>query len=184
MNYVKLFNSILSSSIWSEPDSTRILWITMLAMADKEGVVNASVPGLSRFAGIPIEDVEAGLGRLLSPDPHSRTKDYEGRRLAEVEGGWRLLNHPKYRALLSKEERKEYNRVKQAEHRSKPKASQVPEEMSMTVNDKSALSAHTEAEAKGDTDTDTKALKPKLPKVGLGGVSLEEKYKALEDSFS
>jgi len=34
---------------------------------------------------------------LKSPDPYSRTKQDEGRRIKEVEGGWLVLNHKKYR---------------------------------------------------------------------------------------
>lgn len=113
----------------------------MLAMADKDGNVNASIPGLARIAGISIEQTEAGIQKLKSPDTYSRTPAHEGRRIEDIDGGWRLLNHGKYRALMSIEERREYNRVKQAERRQK---------MSMTVNDsstKSALSAHTKAKA-------------------------------------
>jgi len=145
--YTKLFNSILHSTIWTEPNEIRILWITMLAMADKEGNVNASIPGLARIAGISIEQTEAGIEKLKSPDAYSRTPAHEGRRIENIDGGWRLLNHGKYRALMSIEERREYNRVKQAERRQK---------MSMTVNDsgpKSALSAHTEADSEAKADT-------------------------------
>lgn len=123
--FVKLFQSILSSSIWSEPNETRILWITMLAMSDKDGVVSGSVPGLARFAGLSLEETKDGLHTLLSPDPESKDLDEnpenKGRRIEKIQGGWRLINHGKYRALLSKEERKEYNRRKQAEHRAKAK---------------------------------------------------------------
>ena len=40
--YTKLFNSILASTIWRADDKTRIVWITLLAMADKHGIVEAS----------------------------------------------------------------------------------------------------------------------------------------------
>ena len=45
--YTKLFNSILASTVWSEPNETRIVWITLLAMADKNGIIEGSVPGLA-----------------------------------------------------------------------------------------------------------------------------------------
>lgn len=107
MAYTKLFQSILTSTIWVESDRTRIIWITMLALADKNGEVQASIPGLARVAGVPIADCEEAIARFLAPDPYSRTPDDEGRRIEKIDGGWALLNHEKYRRLASKDESKE-----------------------------------------------------------------------------
>ena len=100
---------------------TRIVWITLLAMADKDGIAEASVPGLADFARIPVEATRDALARLSSPDVDSRSQEYEGRRIEAVDGGWRLLNHAKYRAKMNVDERREYNRLKQAQHRVKAK---------------------------------------------------------------
>jgi hypothetical protein len=156
MQFTKLFSCILDSTIWQEPPQTKILWITMLAMSDRNGDVHASIPGLAKRAGITMDECERGIACLLAPDRYSRTKDHEGRRIAVIDGGWTLLNHGKYRALLSAEERREYNRQKQAEHRLKLK-------MSANVNDsktQSAMSAHTEAEAEANTETEKEASAP------------------------
>jgi hypothetical protein len=104
--YTKLFNSIVTSTIWTEDDKTRIVWITMLAMADKNGEVHASVPGLARISGVALGDCEKALNKLLSPDPYSRTPAFDGRRITPIDGGWELLNHAKYRAMASKEDAK------------------------------------------------------------------------------
>lgn len=95
--FVKLFSSITDSTVWGEPDSTRLVWITMLAMTDQHGHINASVPGLAHRARVPIGDCEAALRTFLSPDPYSRTAEYDGRRIEVIDGGWRLLNYQKYR---------------------------------------------------------------------------------------
>jgi hypothetical protein len=147
--YTKLFNSILMSTIWREDDKTRIVWITLLAMADKNGIAETSLPSLADAARVSFEDCKAALEKLKSPDEYSRTKEHDGRRIQECDGGFFLLNHGKYRAKMSADERREYNRLKQAEWRNKNVKHQ-----SATVIDKSkvsTLSAHTEAEA------DTKA---------------------------
>ena len=115
--YTKLFNSILGSTIWRESKETKILWITMLAMAERTGKAICTVPGLAAFAGLTIEETERGLSDLLSPDKYSRTKEHGGRRIEVVDGGWLLLNHSKYRAMMSADERREYKRAKQAEYR-------------------------------------------------------------------
>jgi hypothetical protein len=95
--YVKLYEEILDSSIWLEDHATRIVWITMLAMGGKRGIVSASVSGLARRANCSREECLRALQVLSSPDPDSRNGDYEGRRIAPTEGGWTILNHPRFR---------------------------------------------------------------------------------------
>ena len=105
-SYTKLFSSIITSTIWMEDDKTRILWITLLAMADQHGEVYSSVPGLARVSGMTVDQAVQSLDKLLAPDPYSRTPDYEGRRIAPIDGGWEILNHGKYRLLASREDSK------------------------------------------------------------------------------
>ncbi len=96
----------------------------MLAMADRNGRVWASIPGLAKEAGVPLEDAERALKDFLSPDEYSRTKDHEGRRIKEIDGGWLLLNHAKYRDMRDEAERKAYKaewiRKKRAKERRQP----------------------------------------------------------------
>lgn len=108
--YTKLFRSIVASTIVSEPVSTRWLWVTMMSQTDAGGCVYGSIPGLARLANITLEECEAGLNCFLSPDPYSRTQDHEGRRIEEIDGGWRLLNHLKYDEHRSKIDRAEAKR--------------------------------------------------------------------------
>src|SRR5438046_349873 len=79
--FVKIYGSILHSSVWAEDAETRVLWITMLAMADRRGMVSAALPGLARAANISLEKCETALQVLSSPDPHSKSKQYGGRRI-------------------------------------------------------------------------------------------------------
>jgi len=116
-NYTKLFNSIITSTIWSEDDKTRIIWITMLAMSDKNGEVHSSIPGLARVSGMSIAEAESSIAKLMAPDSYSRTPDNEGRRIAKIDGGWELLNHAKYRAMASKEDAKAATAERVRRHR-------------------------------------------------------------------
>lgn len=120
--YTKLFSSILASSVWGETKETKIVWITMLAMADKNGYVSAAVPGLAAIARLTLEETQEALATLSSPDPHSRTTTHEGRRIRAIDGGWKILNHAKYRNAKKLDERREYLREKQRECRAKKKA--------------------------------------------------------------
>jgi len=105
--YTKLFASLIHSTVWQEDAGVKVVWITMLAMADRDGVVHASVPGLAKAAGVPLEACEAALSKFLAPDPYSRTPDNEGRRIGKVAGGWELLNYLKYRLLMDADDQRE-----------------------------------------------------------------------------
>ncbi len=153
MAYTKLFASIITSTIWMEPDQTRIVWITMLAAADKNGEVQGSIPGLARIAGVPVEAARESISKFLSPDPDSRTKDDEGRRIEAIDGGWRLLNHRKYREMASRDEARESEAKRKAAYRAKiarnAKESGTVRDMSTQV----PVSLHI---AEADTEADTK----------------------------
>lgn len=104
--YTNLLQSLLTSTVWLEDDETRIVWITMLAMANKRGEVLASIPGLARRAGVSVTECEKALDNFKSPDPYSRTPDHEGRRIMDIDGGWFLLNHGKFQKAYKDEKRK------------------------------------------------------------------------------
>ena len=110
VTFTKLFSSITESTIWCEPNETRIVWITMMAMADRAGRVWASIPGLANRARVPTSDCERAINTFLSPDKYSRTPQNEGRRIAPIDGGWQLLNYQKYRDLRDSESAKEAKR--------------------------------------------------------------------------
>ncbi len=95
--YTKVFNSILTSTIWQEDSDTKVVWVTLLALADANGVANATIPGLANLAGVPLAKTIQAIKKFLAPDRYSRTKTDGGRRIMEVEGGWLLLNHSAYR---------------------------------------------------------------------------------------
>ena len=111
-SFTKLFQSILDSTIWLEDSDTRVVWVTMLAMADRHGFVAAAVPGLARRAGVSLVATESALSKFLSPDPYSRSKEHDGRRIEEGDGGWYLLNYSKYREKFDEDERRERDAVR------------------------------------------------------------------------
>jgi len=115
--YTKLFHRILSSSIWDEDDKTRLVWITMLALTDESGCVVCTVSKLARDARVELDACQAALDKFLASDSASLTSQNEGRRIEKIEGGWRLLNHGKYKEMMSKESRRQYFREKRREYR-------------------------------------------------------------------
>lgn len=117
--YVKVHSSILHSTIWLEDSDTRVVWVTMMTMADCTGYVGASVPGLAKEANVSLEACQVALKKFMSPDEFSRTPDFEGRRIEPAPGGWRLLNHEKYRIGQDLNQRRQQNREAQRRHRQK-----------------------------------------------------------------
>jgi hypothetical protein len=121
-NYTKLLSSITDSSVWKEDDRTLRVWIAMLAMADRDGYVWASVDGLAYRARVTEEEAEAALAKFMSPDKRSRSRDHEGRRIEEVDRGWLLLNHSRFRDMRDEDERRRKERERKRAQRAKEKA--------------------------------------------------------------
>src|SRR5271166_6150088 len=122
MPFVKLDTRILHSTLWFERDA-RELFITALLMAEPReitepspqlkvdaieytgfevppgwyGFVPAAGIGIIRQAGMDRDHGMRALAELGSPDIESRSKDFEGRRLVRVDGGFVVLNFVKYR---------------------------------------------------------------------------------------
>ena len=162
MAYTKLDSSITDSTIWQAPDTTRIVWITMLSMADQNGYIGASVPGLAGRARVALDACVKALESFMGPDKWSRTKDHDGRRIAEADGGWVLLNHAKYRAAQNADDRRERSRVAMA-------ALRADRKQLTTVSDVNpALSKLTQAEAEAEAETKAKASSTE-PKEDHGG---------------
>jgi hypothetical protein len=168
--FAKLFSSITESSLWSEPKEVRLLFVTMLAKADQNGFVEASIPGLARVANLTIEETQAGLECLSSPDVYSKNPDNEGRRVLAVPGGFMLLNYEEYRARRSPEERREYMREYMKDYRKRGKADVNSGKQSLTpVSHGKPGLAQAEAEAEADIThththkTSSRGTQPTVP---------------------
>lgn len=148
MGYAKLFSSIVHSTIWREEAHVKVVWITMLAIADRTGVVEASLPGLADAAKVSVEQCRHALGRLQAPDPDSRTKDYDGRRVEEMDGGWLVLNYEKHRAKKDLEEERAQARERAKRYRaSRAVTERHGASRHVTVSAKPAPAPAPEAEA-------------------------------------
>ena len=173
VTFTKLFSSITASTVWCEPSNTRIVWITMLAMSDSRGRVWASIPGLAGIARVPVEDARIAINRFLTPDPDSRSSECEGRRIEIIDGGWRLINHEKYRAIRDEESIKERKRRYIADRRAKERA-QAANATNVPNVDASRPNAEAEAEAEKETP------KPKAQRFALPPWIAEEAWKGFE----
>lgn len=153
--YTKLFSSITESTVWGEPYPTRIVWVAMLAMADARGNVYGSVPGLARRANVTLQEVEQALESFRSPDAYSRTKDQDGRRIVDMDGGWHLVNHGKYGAVRNTDERREAKRQWDRENRPSGHARAKEPSDSPTQSDESPTKPDESVPTSTNTSTNT-----------------------------
>lgn len=164
ITFTKLFSSITESTIWCEPDSTRVVWITMLAMADRKGRVWGSIPGLANRARVSIENCERALATFKAPDRYSRTPDNEGRRIDDIEGGWVLLNYEKHRAVQDDETILESKRRYAARRRAEEKAKKVEK---VEVDRRELIQAEAEAEEEKEREAKKPATKSRGTRLPL-----------------
>jgi hypothetical protein len=144
--YNKLFTRILDSSIWLQPTSTRIVWVTFLAAMDEHGFCQfAAVGNVSQRAMVPLKAAQSAIECLEAPDPESSDKSNEGRRIERVPGGWIVLNAEKYQALATRAHVQEQTRDRVKRHRESKRTCNAP----VTVCNETVTPSDT------DTDTDT-----------------------------
>jgi hypothetical protein len=116
--YNRLFTKILDSSIWLEPDSTRIVWLTLIASMDEDGFCAfACAANLANRARVPTDKTQEAIKTLESPDPNSADPDHDGRRIERVPGGWIVLNAAKYREIGNRAASRETTRRRVAAFR-------------------------------------------------------------------
>lgn len=116
-DFALLHSRILDSSIWQLSKEARILWITMLAMKNRDGIVSAAEIGLADRAKLTLEECREALRIFHEPDPQSSNPAEQGRRIRDVQGGWQIINHEFYR--FGTEAKREFWREQKAEQRAK-----------------------------------------------------------------
>ncbi len=154
--YNKLFTKILDSTIWLEADTTRLVWITFIAIMDEDGFVAlSSVGNVAARARVTLEAAESAIKTLEAPDPHSPDQEHEGRRIERVPYGWTVLNSGKYRDIIKRETAREQTRQRVARHRAKkagnvhvtPRNEKLTPSVAVTEAVTEALNSNPKAEA-------------------------------------
>lgn len=145
--FVKFDVGMLDSSVWIDRD-VRDVWITALLMCELRefreevpqlevnsleptgwmippgwyGVAHAAGTGIIDRSKVPLEQGMAALVKLGQPDPDSRSRDFDGRRLVRVNGGFVALSYIRFRDKdYGAAERMARFRARQKAGSSKPK---------------------------------------------------------------
>jgi hypothetical protein len=119
MMWGKHFESMYEGSMYGAGVAVFAVWGYVIAHT-RNGVVELNPRKLADTLGGELGDVEAAIEFLKSPDAASRHKEHEGRRLLlESPFQYRVPSWHIYHAIRNEDERREYNRKKQAERREK-----------------------------------------------------------------
>ncbi len=165
--YVKLFGSIIASTVWRESKAVKILWITMLVMKNEFDLVEASIPGLADMARLTVDETKEALKVLEAPDTYSRTQDYEGRRIEKVEGGWRILNGEKYRRMLDPEHQRQLTAKRVQRYRARKRGKTEDVTLAVTeVTQGNAPLRQAEAKTEAEAFSNTGARSPHHARAG------------------
>lgn len=124
--YGKIFTQMYDGSLGTEgPWQALVTFQQLIILADKDGMVDITDEAIARRTSIPLEVIRPGIEALLKPDPRSRSKELDGRRIIPIDPdrdwGWRIVNYATYRRIRSADERREYLRQAQEDHRANVK---------------------------------------------------------------
>lgn len=121
----KIFSSMFTGSMVGSGATVFAVWSYVIAeMTPHKDTMHVEInPKLLAFIlGEPIKDVDRAITSLCSPDPKSRSKEHEGRRLLRLgEYSYEVVNGKKYRDMRNQEQRREQNREHQARYRERHK---------------------------------------------------------------
>jgi hypothetical protein len=98
--FTMVYGSIYDGSLMGQWPAAPV-FATLLPLADKNGNIDLRPELIAFKTGWPIELLREGIEQLMQPDPQSRSKEKDGRRLQPLDPdrpwGWQVVNHKFYR---------------------------------------------------------------------------------------
>ena len=132
--FVKIFEQVFDSSI-AENYKARHVFQDMLILCDRDGCVDMTPEAISRRTNVPIKIIKEAIEYLSKPDPKSRSKNEDGRRIKLIDSrrdwGWIIINYEHYRNLQDEEARRASWRDAKARQR---EMSKIPKRKRKTVD--------------------------------------------------
>lgn len=111
--FAKIFAQIFDSSI-SADYVVRHVFMDLLVLADRDGVVDMTLDAIARRTNVPKKIVAHCITELSKEDSDSRSHQENGRRLIPLDShrawGWQIVNYEHYRQIRDEESRKAYFR--------------------------------------------------------------------------
>ena len=82
--YAKIFAQIYDSSI-AENYQVRHVFMDLLVLADRDGVLDMTPQAIARRTNIPMKVLMSALSALEQPDDQSRSPEGDGRRITRLD---------------------------------------------------------------------------------------------------
>ncbi len=154
MSFGKFFASCFTGSMLGAGPDVFAVWAYCISNAVAAQVeLNPKLLALS--IGMSVERVNAAIKFLCSPDPDSRNKEHDGKRLIkEGEFAYHVVSHDIYRAIRDEDGRREYMRKYMKERRAKAKLKAVNGVSSGEQRQPRLAQAEAEAEAEAEGEGD------------------------------
>ena len=159
--YGKIFDSIYEGTLYGHWQAIVTLQ-QMIVLCNSDGVVDMTPQAMAARTSIPLEILTKGIEVLSEPDPYTRTPGEDGRRIILMDNhrpwGWIIVNHAKYKMMISMEQKREADRERAKKQREeervlkeskKSNASQLvanARESSLSVADVAHADAYTDAD--------------------------------------
>lgn len=133
----------------------------------------ASVGNLAQRAIVPIDKAKEAVTILEAPDENSSDPSNEGRRIERVNGGWMVINAPKYRDLITRAIAQEKTRQRVAAFRARKK-----QESNSNGHVTESNVSVTQSETVSESESEEKTT-PKPPSVTNSNGHVTAKQKAI-----
>ena len=103
MAFTPLDSNFIFSTIVSEGPDVVATWVLLLASKDKFHESELQAPAVAKLLGITVERADAAFACLSDPDPRSRHREYDGRRIIrQPNGTWLIVTGDKYQERASR----------------------------------------------------------------------------------
>ena len=123
--YGKHFESMYEGSMVGKGAVYFAVWGYVIAKA-RSGYVEINPVLLAAILGCEKEEVDRVVCDMQQPDLESRNKSHDGRKLVkEGQFQYYVPSHEYYRLMRNEEDKREYNRKRQAELRARKKAAEA-----------------------------------------------------------
>jgi hypothetical protein len=169
--YTPVFDTVFDGTLCGKWPVLPV-WLSILPLADWRGHIDMTPEAIAARTGWPMDLLLQGIEALCAPDPRSRSKGEDGRRLVLIDDrrdwGWRVVNIQVYRDKASGQDQVDDGRNAAKVRRYKERHRQTPKD---TGRHRATLpdTADTYSDSNTDSDSDKKAEVPDTSSGGVGG---------------
>lgn len=141
--YGKIYEQTFTGSMYGSGSCVFALWSYVIAHTKPDAMVELNPQALSSTLGEDIGRILQAIEHFKSPDPRSRSKEFEGRRLIQKgEFIYFVPQYHKYHGFANDKERRSYFAQKKREQRQRDKGRQT--DMSKESNNVKQSESNTE----------------------------------------